>query len=395
MNRTEADAANGEATHMDLKADMDVRSEKARLELAKDVMAMANSGGGKIRIGYTATEAPGVGQEVVSFLDGARVSDLVNKYVSPTRISVGHEIQAFGEGRFGVVLIVEGIKRYPAVVSREGQARLPSGKTVSVFEPGDIYFRHGAKTEKCTYEDLVDVFERTRQDLADTLKDYVSQLVRLPEGERPVLMFPGTGRLADPNLLVDQHIARRVQSRTAMLNREDLLWVFRDRGQIRHTFERLDMVIRSALRRPPTLYWWLASDGVTPGLVKQCLFDLATTDTDRDRSDARGSVLDVASFFLDDKDLAELVERLRQSEYAHLRKSAETWQGSVHAVTNFEKRAAKARLDDRRASEASDQDLQAEAAALSTQLLDNDSSAVARRLTDLGRVWFLRRRGRS
>lgn len=78
-----------ENTRLDLKETFDPGSPKGMLGLVKDLVAMANSGGGIVAFGRTETDTPGIDEVLVEQLDSARVMDQVNKFVAPATASIG------------------------------------------------------------------------------------------------------------------------------------------------------------------------------------------------------------------------------------------------------------------------------------------------------------------
>jgi hypothetical protein len=85
---------------MDLKVSFDPDAPGAMLELVKDLVAMAISGGGTIRSGATGTERPGIDERLLTQLDGARVADQANRYIAPSKAGVSHEVaELLGDGR--------------------------------------------------------------------------------------------------------------------------------------------------------------------------------------------------------------------------------------------------------------------------------------------------------
>lgn len=378
----------GESTSTDLKLRTDWNSAAAILNLVKDLVAIANSGGGCIRIGLNETSQVGVPQADLAELDGARVSDQINKYITPRRAKVSHEITPLGDGTFIVDLKVEACERYPLVFSKLGQY---PGTQKPVFREGDIYVRHGAKSERATYEDIVDMIERAVADSRGEILRRIDQLVRLPEGIAPIFETPAA-IVASPETLLDLVAARRERHSGALLDGSDLLWCFAQRDSYRITDARRQILIRSALRRTPTLFFWL-SEGIQDSDVERILLS-SLQDEDRDRSDAKDSILEVAALAASDACLDTIVATMAGSRYQHFRDAASRWQGRAQALDAFQARVNNARVDRNLAVDLPLDQVYVAANTVALEILNAVGTLVrcSRILGDLGRVVYARRR---
>ena len=380
----------GESTTADLKVMFDSVIPGAVLELIKDLVAFANSGGGTIRVGATETSQPGVPEAALDTLDGARISDQINKYVAPCRARVSHEVTGNGDGRFVMDLSIEACDRYPLVFSKQGQyASTP--KPVMVFREGDIYVRHGAKSERATYEDIVAIIERAVASNRDEIFRRIDQLAHLPEGYVPVFQTPAR-IVASPETLLDLVAARRERHSGALWDGADLPWCFTQRDCYRLTDVHRQILIRSALRRTPTLYFWL-SEGIEDSDVEQILLG-SLQDEDRDRSDAKDSILEVAALVASDACLDSLVSTMAGSRYLHFRDGALRWQGRAAALDTFRARANNARFDGTTVADMSLDQVYIAADPVALEMLGTDGPLVrfSRILGDLGRAAYVRKR---
>jgi hypothetical protein len=380
----------GESNTADLKVMFNSSSPGAVLELVKDLVATANSGGGTIRIGATETSQGGIPEEALGTLDGARVSDQVNKYIAPCRARVSHEVTANGDGTYVVDLSIEACGKYPYVFSKHGQY-LSSPKPGTAFREGDIYVRHGAKSERATYEDIVAIIERAVESNRDEIFHRIDQLAHLPEGYQPVFQTPA-GIVASPETLIDLVAARRERHSGALLDGFDLLWCFTQRDKYDLTDARRRILVRSALRRTPTLYFWL-SEGIENSDVEQILLS-SLQDEDRDRSDAKDSILEVAALVATDNCLQTIVSIMAGSRYLHFREAASEWQGRAQALATFSGRTTNARVDGVAAIDLSVEQIYAAADRIAFEMLSTDGPLVrfSRILGDLGRVVYALKR---
>lgn len=198
-----ARAARTESAEIDFKSEFDGRSWP---EVIKDVVAMANSGGGALVFGVgddgrtTHADLTFLGQ-----LDSAAVTDQVRKYTG----SAYGAIELYPITRRGgapAVVMLVGAAVQPIVFEKLGNYAIADGKQGTAFRPGTIYVRHGTKSEPALNEDLrrmVDaVVDMTRKRwLAD-----VARVVEAPQDAewRPLRITQGDGGEDDVRIqLVD------------------------------------------------------------------------------------------------------------------------------------------------------------------------------------------------
>lgn len=117
---------------LDFKSHFDPQQTADWCELIKDIIAMANSGGGRIVVGVNDDGSPS-GADVTAFLglDSADVSNKLHKYTeehfSDFRIS-----SATLAGQIVAILEVRAV-RFPIVFSAPGQYEFSPGKQKTAF----------------------------------------------------------------------------------------------------------------------------------------------------------------------------------------------------------------------------------------------------------------------
>ncbi len=117
--------------------------QKEKLELVKNIVAMANTNGGEIII----KKLVGISADS---MDSARLDDLVNKHIQPRIENIESSINDKGEVR----IRVEASSRKPHIFIHETSYKDSKGRLRSAFHPGQIYVRHSSKTEPATADDL-------------------------------------------------------------------------------------------------------------------------------------------------------------------------------------------------------------------------------------------------
>ncbi|MFY9578086.1 MAG: hypothetical protein WAQ33_02065 [Gaiellaceae bacterium] len=131
---------------VELREGFDPQATGQWLELVKDVAAMANSGGGVVVVpGHEVQEEP--------------IHEHLDAYAEP-------EFEAFGlhdivrGGQPVTAIAVESVAGTPLVFSRQGRYKDAEGREHVAFARGGLYFRHGAKSEPASGEDVRDFIKR-------------------------------------------------------------------------------------------------------------------------------------------------------------------------------------------------------------------------------------------
>jgi hypothetical protein len=173
--------AKRESKFVDFKRSFDTSSAGEWCELIKDIVAMANSGGGVILVGLDNGGNP-TGENVSSVLalDPAVIADKVKKYtgVNFAEIEV-HEAQK-QTTRIAVVEI--SAVRIPMAFEKVGTYQVSPSKQRTAFSQGTIYFRHGAKSEPGTTADLRRVIDREVESLRREWLNGVRKVIKAPAG---------------------------------------------------------------------------------------------------------------------------------------------------------------------------------------------------------------------
>jgi hypothetical protein len=179
-------AAQRESRTLDFKERFDPNETSECIELIKDIIAMANSGGGLIVIGICDNgKASSANVQPVLDFDPAKLADKIQSYTGVH--FVDFEISEAKRGRKRVaVLVIGATPDAPIVFTRPGTYAIEGGKKQqkTVFSKGTVYFRHGAKSEPGTTADLQRALDRRLDKLREQWIDRVRQVVLAPEGAR-------------------------------------------------------------------------------------------------------------------------------------------------------------------------------------------------------------------
>ena len=133
--------------------------------LVRDVAALANSGGGVIVLDGVA----GVDEELLH--------ERLSEYAEPE--FEGFEVEPVSRnGRPSVAVVVEGVGNMPLVFTRTGHV---DGEHVA-FVRGGLYFRHGAKSEAATGDDVRDFIRRQLDATRTQWLANIRQVMHAPDG---------------------------------------------------------------------------------------------------------------------------------------------------------------------------------------------------------------------
>jgi hypothetical protein len=169
----------------------------------KDVIAMANSGGGIIVFGVANDGTPtDFNKRDLLEYDPAKVTDKIARYTG--RQFGDFEIVEVRREGFGVAALLIDDAGMPFVFVRAGTYLGLDGKEKVAFHNGTVYVRHGAKSEPATPDDLTAMIERqvekrrsawlrnVRKVVEASPEQDVVVVTRSPEGAK---VGPSVGRI--------------------------------------------------------------------------------------------------------------------------------------------------------------------------------------------------------
>jgi hypothetical protein len=171
----------GESEILDFKSKFDPSSKQDWCELIKDIVAMTNSGGGRIVFGVNDDGSPSNADlDPIASVDPA---DLTNKVHSYTEQQFPDHSVSKGILKGANVVVMEiGLSRIPMVFTSPGTYPTGSGTQKTAFAKGTVYFRHGAKSEPATSEDIRASIERELTRVKDFWLQGIGKVVTAPPG---------------------------------------------------------------------------------------------------------------------------------------------------------------------------------------------------------------------
>ncbi|HDZ22692.1 hypothetical protein LCGC14_0454330 [marine sediment metagenome] len=181
-------AAKRESKYVDFKGELDLSEPHAWCEIVKDMVAMANSGGGVLLIGLDNKGKPTRWDPTsVLDVDEAVVTDRIHKYtgVQFDSFTISEETKA---GNRLVAILVEAVS-IPIVFTKPGTYAVSDKKQKTAFSAGTVYFRHGAKSEPGNTNDLRRVVERQLELIRKSWLQGLRKVVKAPPGSQ-IYTFP-------------------------------------------------------------------------------------------------------------------------------------------------------------------------------------------------------------
>ena len=176
-------AAKRESKYVEFKREFDPASKPQWCEILKDIVAMTNTGGGIILFGLDSQGQP-VSADLRALLavDPADITDQVHKYTG-YHFTEFELIEAAKAGSKVATLVIHGVS-IPLVFHRPGTYAVDGGKQRTAFSQGTVYFRHGAKSEPGTTEDIRRSIERQLDGIRKEWLQGVRKVVTAPAGAK-------------------------------------------------------------------------------------------------------------------------------------------------------------------------------------------------------------------
>ena len=387
-------SSTSESAQIEFKQDFNPSTQGAWVEIIKDVIAMANSGGGIILFGVdnSGKVEPEFEAECILKIDPADITNKIYKYTN-YNFSDFEIKEVKKDGKVIVALTVGGKIDVPIVFVKEGAYQTTKGKPKTAFAKGTIYFRHGAKSEPATREDMHQWLHKVRQETRDDLLERFKLLATLPEGSNIQIVSATGGPVDTPARLLANAVLRRERDSNHLLASRELLWVFQQRHHLEINDESLSLLIGSGFRRSSTLYWWLqVVDRASKEKIVLSEVQKALRARDRDKSDAARIILEVSAIYAGDDFLQVVIRELSNSRYAHFRKVGKSFDSRAKVLESIMSRISSAKYEGAFLLELDVPVLERIATQVAAKMLsaNKPTSSGARRLGDITRViWYI------
>ena len=193
-----AENARTESKYLDFKREFDVTSGAHWCEIIKDIVAFANSGGGVIVFGVNndASNAE-FDTGIICRLDAADITNKIEAYTGCQFAEIEVlEVERDGDIRAAFLI---GSSDIPLIFIRPGADVMEKGKQRPAFARGTVYFRHGAKSEPGTRDDLTAWRDKTIELARNSWMKGIRKVIEAPAGHAiTVVSSPSSGNLVPP-----------------------------------------------------------------------------------------------------------------------------------------------------------------------------------------------------
>lgn len=181
-----ARTAKRENRQIEFKSDFDPKSGGQWCEIIKDVVAISNSGGGVIVFGVA--DDGRLSENMCADVSQIDHADLANKFQKYTGCSDPpvEIIDLDREGQRLTAFLIQA-SQTPMVFVKPGTYDAGGNEQKVAFRQGTVYFRHGAKSEPGTGDDLRIAFERRLDALRQNLLRNVKKVVKAPAGAEIII----------------------------------------------------------------------------------------------------------------------------------------------------------------------------------------------------------------
>lgn len=174
--------AKRESKYVDFKEQFDPRVEGEWIELIKDFVAMANSGGGVVVVGVRNDgSASGADLRPILEVDAAKIADKLVRYVAENfdEFEV-HEIRRSGSR--AAAIVIGSREEAPLLFQRQGTYTDAREREKTPFHRGGVYFRHGAKSEPGESVDIRGFIDRRLDGVRESWLGGIKRVVTAPRG---------------------------------------------------------------------------------------------------------------------------------------------------------------------------------------------------------------------
>ena len=185
-----------ESRAVEFKESIDLGQAGDWCEIVKDIVAIANSGGGVIYFGLRNDASPsGWDPAQVLSLDAAVIVDKVSKYTGEQYADFEIREQKV-KGKRIAAMTLNGVPA-PMVFSQPGTYEVSPGKQKTAFGRGTVYVRHGSKSESASSKDLRGFVEREVEKIRRSWLGNIRKVVSAPTNYRVSVLPPDVRETGD------------------------------------------------------------------------------------------------------------------------------------------------------------------------------------------------------
>jgi Putative DNA-binding domain len=221
------DETDNESSDLDFKSSFDPTAPQDWCELIKDIVAMANSGGGLIVIGVNDDGSPAAADlKQVLALDPATIVDKINKYTD--QHVAGFSLSSCSRRESPVAVLSVSSVPVPIVFTAPGTYDIGGGKQKTAFSKGTVYFRHGPKSEPGTSDDLRAAIDRELDRIRRSWLDGIKKVMTAPVGAT-ISVLPAEVKLSGAEVANSVRLVNDEGAPAFKAVRTDLLYPYRQK----------------------------------------------------------------------------------------------------------------------------------------------------------------------
>jgi len=194
-------SADRESKQVEFKGAFDPSSAGDWCEVIKDIVAIANSGGGVVVFGMNDNGTrSGMAVAPICSLDLADIANKVTKYTGWVDPQI--ELREIGRGGSKFPAFLIGSAGFPLAFERPGTYQIEGGKQKTAFGIGTVYFRHGAKSEPASSSDIRSSFDRQLSTIRQAWLRNVKRVSKAPLGSQVLVASGAVARGVPGSALV-------------------------------------------------------------------------------------------------------------------------------------------------------------------------------------------------
>jgi Putative DNA-binding domain len=177
-----------ESRQVAFKRELDVNSTGEWLEIIKDIVAMANSGGGAIAVGLDDLGEPSKWDPTPLLRhDPALLKDKLAVFTGEQFDDVAVVERRKGRRTIAVILVGERTGA-PLIFEKDGSYRAPDGTDRCVFSKGSVYFRHGPRSEPGRSRDVRRFAKREEDRMRREFVSNIRKVSTAPSGAEVLIL---------------------------------------------------------------------------------------------------------------------------------------------------------------------------------------------------------------
>lgn len=237
-NNRIASESKRENKQIDFKEKFDPTNVSDWCQILKDILAMANSGGGVLLFGIkdNGDIIEGYNKEIILNIDQATIVDKINSYTGENF----DEIKVIEVERDGIhvpAFLIEG-SLTPIVFIKHGADVSDRGKQRPAFVKGSVYFRHGAKSEPGNTNDIRSALDRAVNRAKKNWFEGVRKISNIKDGDEVIVKAKNSNQIAE----LQKIPGKIVSSSDAISFRPDNaseIWPHRSKEALKEVNEKL------------------------------------------------------------------------------------------------------------------------------------------------------------